>query len=302
MAMLPHGNWRVTGNMHANHGPGPEQYVLLNQWFKQYLAGEEQNIPATPPSRMEIKNGTAHFTVTPAQQERLKDVEIYYSYHPNPVTRFWNKANATHEGQTWSATIPVHAKLPLFAFALCRYELPEEQPLQSSSTKTFTLNSLEHTHIPSDIDLAAFKALPKTTLIDDFSHGMTNWGSGDKRSFTTYKFQDPTLDTAQDKKLAITLNLNEENPLLLGLNIDSKFNGAGNDLGSFHHGRKVTGKGPQTILLTPADFKNKDNKTLEWSKVSTFAITLTDDKTKQAIDFTTPNGSEALKRIELVNP
>jgi hypothetical protein len=55
-------------------------------------------------------------------------------------------------------------------------------------------------------------------------------------------------------------------------------------------------------LLTPADFKNKDNKTLEWSKVSTFAITLTDEKTKQAIDLTTPKGAEALKRIELVNP
>ncbi len=192
------------------------------------------------------------------------------------------------------------SEVPQPAFALCRYELPKEQPLQSSSTKTFTLNSLEHTHIPSDIDLAAFKALPKTTLIDDFSHGMANWGSGDKRSFTTYKFQDPELDTAQDKKLAITLNLNEETPLLLSLNFDSKFNRAGNDLGSFHHERKVTGKGPQTILLTPADFKNKDNKTLEWSKVSTFTISLTDDKTKQAIDLTSPEGSSLLKRIELV--
>jgi dienelactone hydrolase len=302
MAMLPHGNWRVTGNMHANHCPGPEQFVLLNQWFKQYLAGEEQNIPATPPSRMEIKNGTAHFTVTPAQQERLKDVEIYYSYHPNPITRFWNKANATHEGNTWSASIPAHAKLPLFAFALCRYELPEEQPLENSSTKTFTLNSLEHTHIPSDIDLAAFNALPKTTLIDDFSQGMSNWGSRDKRSFSTYKFQDPTLDTAQDKKLAITLNLDEANPLLLGLSVDSKFNGPGMDLGNFHYGRRATGSGPQTFFVNAADFKSKDNKTLEWSKISTLGINLTNEITKQAIDLTTPEGAKVLERIELVAP
>jgi hypothetical protein len=55
-------------------------------------------------------------------------------------------------------------------------------------------------------------------------------------------------------------------------------------------------------LLSPADFKNKDNKTLESSKISTLAITITEDKNKQAIDLKTPKGVEALKRIELVNP
>jgi hypothetical protein len=55
-------------------------------------------------------------------------------------------------------------------------------------------------------------------------------------------------------------------------------------------------------LPSPADFKNKDNKTFEWSKASTLAITLADDKIKQAIDLTTPKGSEVLERIELVNP
>ena len=45
MDLLPHDNWRVTGNMHANHGPGPEQWILLNHWFKQHLAGENKNIP-----------------------------------------------------------------------------------------------------------------------------------------------------------------------------------------------------------------------------------------------------------------
>ena len=54
-----------------------------------------------------------------------------------------------------------------------------------------------------------------------------------------------------------------------------------------------------TILLTPADFKKKDNKAIEWSKVSTFDITLTDDKTKQAIDLTSPEGSSLLKLIDL---
>ena len=300
MDLLPHDNWRVTGNMHANHGPGPEQWIMLTHWFKQHLTGIDQNIPATPPSTFKIEGNTAHFTVTPAQQERLKDVEIYYSYHPNAITRFWKKATANQEADTWKAAIPVHTKLPLYTFALCRYKLAEEQPLEKGSTKTFSLNSREYMHIPADIDLAAFGQLPKSGLIDDFSKSMANWSSRDGGSFKTYKFQDPELDTAPGNKLALTLNLQEGQDLLLGLGIDSKFNGHGKDIGNFNHGRKVSGKGPQTILLEAKDFNSKGDKPLEWSKISTFTISLTDAETKQRIQLATPEGARILKRIELV--
>ena len=299
--LLPHDKWRVTGNMHANHGPGPEQWVMLNQWFKQYLGDVEANIPATPSSSLKIEDKTARFTVTPAQQERLKEVEIYYSHHPNPITRFWKKAPATKEGSTWKAELPVHARLPLFTFALCRYQLPAEQPLEKGSTHTFAINSREHMHIPADIDLAAFDKLPKTGLVDDFSQGMENWGSRDQQSFATYKFQDPELATNGEKKLAITLDLPKGREILLGLGVDSKFNGHGNDLGNFNHGRKVGGEGLQTILLEPTDFKHKENKVLEWAKISTFTITLTDAQTKQKLNLASPDGLAILKRIELVD-
>ncbi len=308
MALLSHGNWRVTGNMHANHSPGPEQWVMLNQWFKQYLAGVEQNIPATPPSTFTIEKDTAHFTVTPAQQERLKDVEIYYSYAPNPITRFWKKAETTQQAGTWKAELPVYPKLPLYTFALCRYTLAAEQPLEKGSTKTFTLNSTEHTHIPADIDLAAFDNLPKSGLIDDFSNGMVNWSNRNQTNFKTYKFQDPELDTGPGNKLAITLNLKEGLDLLIGLAIESKFNGRGQDVGNFNHGRKVSGNGPQTILFEAKDFNKKGrtnskaNTPLEWSKISSFTIILTDAETKQKINLASLEGSEILKRIELVNP
>ena len=304
MELLPHDNWRVTGNMHANHGPGPEQWIMLTHWFKQHLAGIDQNIPATPPSTFKIEGNTAHFTVTPAQQERLQDVEIYYSYHPNAITRFWKKATPTtqtaNEANTWKAEIPVYPKLPLYTFALCRYKLAEEQPLERGTTKTFSLNSREYMHIPSDIDLAAFNDLPKSGLIDDFSKSMKNWSSRDQHSFKTYKFQDPELDTNPGNKLAVTLNLQEGQDLLLGLGIDSKFNGHGKDIGNFNNGRKVSGNGPQTILLEAKDFNGKGDKPLEWSKISTFTISLTDAETKQRIKLGSPEGAKILKRIELV--
>ncbi len=302
MDLLPHDNWRVTGNMHANHGPGPEQWIMLTHWFKQHLAGDEKNIPATPPSTFKIENNTAHFTVTPAQKERLKDVEIYYSYHPNAITRFWKKATTTEGSDTWKATIPVYSKLPLYTFALCRYKLAEEQPLERGSTKTFSINSYEHTHIPADIDLAAFKNLPKSSLVDDFSNGMVNWSSRDGANFKTYKFQDPQLDTTLGNKLAITLNIKEGQDVLLGVGLDSKFNGNGNDLGNFNYGTKISGHGPKTILLEAKDFKSKDDKALEWSKVSTFSITLTDAETKQRIKLAEPKNAGLLQRIELIKP
>lgn len=300
--LLPHDQWRVTGNMHANHNPGLEQWVMLNQWFRQYLEGADPNIPVTPPSRLEVKGSTAHFTVTPAQQDRLQDVEVYYSYHPNPITRFWKKANAYREGEAWRAEVPVHDQLPLFIFALCRYRLPAEQALENGRTSTFSLNSREHMHIPGDINLAAFDRLPKISLIDDFSKGLENWSSRDQSSITTYRFQDPELDTRLENKLAITLELTTGQDLLLGLGVDSKFNGPGMDLGHFHYGTKVSGDGPETILLETSAFKSNDNKALEWSKVSTFTITLTDAHTKEKIRLASPEGMAVLKRIELVGP
>lgn len=308
MDLLPHDNWRVSCNMHVGHRPGPEQWVMLDHWFKQHLAGVEQNIPATPPSTFKIEKDSAHFTVTPGQQERLVDVEIYYSYGPNPITRFWNKSEATKDAGTWKAELPVHPKLPLYTFAHCRYSLPAEQLLERGSTKTFALNSYEHTHIPGDIDLAAFVHLPKSGLIDDFSHGLTNWGKPRKGGLPTYKFQDPELDTSPGNKLAISLDLKPGQELLISLDADGKYNDPDNVIGKFRYERTVSGTGPQTILLEPRDFnkgkkrrgKIENDNPLEWSKITTFTITLTDVKTDRKINLARPEGAEVLKRIELV--
>tara|TARA_B110000285_G_scaffold108058_1_gene122756 strand:- start:6671 stop:6859 length:189 start_codon:yes stop_codon:yes gene_type:complete len=48
--------------------------------------------------------------------------------------------------------------------------------------------------------------------------------------------------------------------------------------------------------------KKENNKPLEWSKITSFAITLTDTKTKRKINLASPGGTEVLKRIELVKP
>ena len=120
-------------------------------------------------------------------------------------------------------------------------------------------------------------------------------------SFKTYKFQDPQLDTTPGNKLAITLNNKEGQDLLMGLGIDSKFNGHGKDLGNFNHGTQGQRQGtPDHPARGQGLQQQRRTKPLEWSKISTFTVTLTDAETKQRIQLATPEGARILKRIELV--
>ena len=114
MALVPHSDWRVSTNLHQNHGPGPEQWVMLNLWFDQYLKEIDQHIPVTPPSTFSVSDGVASFSVTPDDQDRLVATEIYFSYDPNPRTRFWERAQARQDGKTLSVTVPVFEDLPLY--------------------------------------------------------------------------------------------------------------------------------------------------------------------------------------------
>ena len=93
----------------------------------------------------------------------------------------------------------------------------------------------------------------------------------------------------------------------MSLDVDGRYNEPGIEIGKFNHTRNVSGNGPQTMLIETKDFKKarikkENNKPLEWSKITTFAITLTDTKTKRKINLASPTGAEVLKRIELVKP
>ncbi|WP_018969315.1 alpha/beta hydrolase family protein [Rubritalea marina] len=303
MDLLPHDHWRVSGNIHANHGPGPEQLVMVNQWFKQYLVGEEQHIPKTAQTTLDIKGGNATFKVTPDQPERLEALEIYYSYDPNSITRFWKSAEAVKQADgSYSATIAVHANLPIFSYALCRYSLPEEQVLERGSTKTLSINSTEQVYLPEDLDLAkGYAALKKTGLFDDFSAGLQNWSTRGHGSFKTYKFQDPELDRANDKVLQITLKLAKDQSILVGLGTDSKFLGNGRDQGNFHWGCRLNKEGNNVISIKNTDFNTKEDETLEWDRVVGFTLTLTDEKTKRKLNLEDPSNMKMLQRIELVD-
>ena len=213
-----------------NHGPGPEQWVLLNQWFSRYLKGEKAYLPRTPQSILEITDGEAVFTAVPKDLKNLQDVEIYYSYHPNSRTRFWKSAPAdlhlSNNRRHYTARFPAYPKLPIYAFALCRYKLDKVIPLQNGFTETIAVNSVEQIYEPKDLDLNAISNIPKTRLIDDFSKGTQNWATQNGSNLTGYIFQNPELECSDDLALCLTINPQGKD-LMLRLNSASRFLGHG---------------------------------------------------------------------------
>jgi hypothetical protein len=301
MALLKHREWRVSTNIHQNHGPGPEQWVLLNQWFNQYLKGIDQNIPVTPPSTFRVNANTATFAVTPVDQQRLVNTEIYFSYDPNARTRFWNRADAKRSAQCWLVDLPVHDDLPLYVFALCRYKLVQKQQLERGETSTFALNSVEQSVVPDEVNLEALAELPKTrTVFEDFRNGIQDWSTRDQRSIRTYKFQSPDLDRSNSKKLSLTIDPQGKR-LSLRLNAGSRFLRRQDNLGTFSCVRSVQGQGVQEILISRKDFKSADGRTLEWSKIATFDISMVDQETKATLDLTSKQGHAVLQLIKLVD-
>ncbi|MDA7902535.1 dienelactone hydrolase family protein [Mariniblastus sp.] len=305
MDLLQHQDWRVTTNIHQNHGPGPEQWATLNLWFEQYLKGIDQRIPATPSSTLKLNTSSfirsATFTVTPNDQDRLINTEIYYSYDPNSRTRFWIRANEKSAKGIWSTQVPLHADLPVYFFAICRYQLDKTQALERGETNTFVLNSEEQSFIPDSINLNSLESIADPNLIfEDFSKGSQDWSSRDQRSIKTYKFQNPKIDRSDNKKLSLQIDP-KGRQLALRLNVSSQFLSRENNLGSFSYTTRIAGDQPRELVISAGEFKSADNKKLEWSKIATFEVILIDDASRAKIDLTSPEGHAILKQIRLID-
>ena len=100
---------------------------MLDKWFDLHLKKDKTRIPATPLSELKINGNQAVFSVTPENKMNdLKEVEVYYSYDPNSITRFWKTAPATNQNGTWIAKIDHNPKVPFYVHAICRYSTGTE--------------------------------------------------------------------------------------------------------------------------------------------------------------------------------
>jgi len=299
--LVKHKNWRVSSNIHANHGPDHEQWIMLNKWFDHYLKGTGAALPQTPASTFKINAEHALLNVTPDDIKNVINTEIYYSYDPNAVTRFWNKAKAVQNGNSWSAKIALKKNLPLYTFAICRYKDSKTRKVQRGETNTFTLNSLEHIHMPSDFDIAALdKIKSDNKIFDDFSNGLQDWQIRKYHGLSTYKFQNPELKIKDSQKLKITLN-SKSKDLYFIASIDGKFLRPQKSSGTFTAIKKVSKGGEQVLTLSLNDFKSKDGKKASWAKIATFRLQLKETDAKMNMNLKEEEWLTYLKKIEIID-
>ena len=300
MELVPHPDWRVSTNQHVNHGPGPEQWVMLNLWFDRYLKGKSVAIPRTPVSRLEESEAKHRFVVLPDQQESLVSVDIYYSHDPNSRTRFWERAEAIMKGRSYSAEIPVHAGLPTFAFAHCRYRLKQPVQLQRGQTDVYGLNSLETILLPERLEWSAMEDLSETRVVlNDLSMEMKDWSSRDGRTIATYKLQSPRIKTSAASALRVEVDP-KGRELLVRLRASGKFLDHRKRQGDFVCTTSVGGDSVQRIDFTRSDFVGEAGSEIDFGRVATLEITLIDKNSRDTLALFSQEGPSFLRRIELI--
>ena len=108
------------------------------------------------------------------------------------------------------------------------------------------------------------------------------------------------IDRSNEKVLAFTIDPQGKDHTLR-LRLGSSFLSRENNLGNFTYNTKISGKGPQQVLINRKDFKSEKDKELEWAKIATFNVTLVDHTQRKPIKLTDPETHSILKRIELIN-
>ena len=299
--LLNHSDWRVSSNVHQNHGPGNEQWVLLNLWFEKYLQGKEIKIPQTPSTDLSVKGSVATFTFTPENKESLESTNIYYSYDPNSRTRFWIHAKSNSDQLKQSVDIPIHKNLPLYVFASCRYRLNKAIQLERGSASFFTINSDEKWIIPKEVNLGELKNISKETdLFEDFKNGTRDWSSRDNFSIKTYKFQSPLAKFSENKSLCLLIDPKDKD-LVVTIRLESKFLSRENNIGNFSHTQKVQGEGLKEIIVPKEAFKTSSDRKIEWSKIATMEISMMNMENKQRINLTSSGEDGYLKSIKFTD-
>ena len=291
----------MSSNVHQNHGPGNEQWVLLNLWFEKYLQGKEIKIPQTPSTDLSVKGSVATFTFTPENKESLESTNIYYSYDPNSRTRFWIHAKSNSDQLKQSVDIPIHKNLPLYVFASCRYRLNKAIQLERGSASFFTINSDEKWIIPEEVNLGKLKNISKETdIFENFKNGTRDWSSRDNFSIKTYKFQSPLAKFSENKNLCLLIDPQGQK-ISVTIRLESKFLSRENNIGDFSYTQKVQGDGPKEIVVPKEAFKSSSDRKIEWSKIATMEVSMMNMENKQRINLTSSGEDGYLKSIKFTD-
>lgn len=270
-------DWRITSSPHHNHQDTENYEVATQLWFDQHLKNSFE-LPETPSTKLTLQtnDGVPTFTIKPDNSSKIIAVDVFYTQqgetdvlkndHLNSINRFWYHGKAKNENGTWKATTPVLGiDKPLWVYANITYALDNTVTgagyyYRTYSAKSFTLSSLITITSPQDLKSAGVKAsLKNSTIIESFS------GDWQKEWFSyrptiwpikTHKLYNPQWAAPENARLSIDIQTQQANTLIIGL--DSHISAT----------ELKGGAEWQTIILTPADFKNIQGLTrVDWKNI-----------------------------------
>ncbi|MFK7820243.1 MAG: dienelactone hydrolase family protein [Planctomycetaceae bacterium] len=274
--------WQVTCSPHHNHQDTPAYEVATQLWMDQHLKHTFE-FPTTPETRLSLANqdGVPTFSVVADASRKILSVDVFYTQHgkanevpadhEDTLTRFWHHAKPTQTNGTWTAALPLSTTdQPLWAYANITYALDE--PITGAgyyygiySAKSFNVSSLLTMTPADELRAANVKATRKPSRIIEtftgnweklwFNYRAPTWAK------TTHKLRDETWKAPPEVNLAIDVQSDEANTLVLKLDnhaTEIKLRG-GNDW--------------QSIVLRPADFTNAEGEALEsWETVRSLKL------------------------------
>lgn len=279
--LIPHKNTLYSFTPHMNHRFTPEFAVARPLWMDQFLKGSF-TFPRTPESKLVLtdEDGIPLLQVTPDTSIPIERVQLLYSVDPDPQARFWRTAEATKDGNLWTAKLPIlNVDQPLFTFANVYYKIPQSASApQSEPTDILAISSMLYTASPDDLRRAGAKATDtRRSLIDDFSHGWEDWYTLSANNphhweYSTRKLNDPKWRGQPDEKLTLEVHAESENELVIVLteNFFRSYRGKSQE---FVAVVKLSGGKPDTVSLSPDDFTTATGENLSsWENVDLLSL------------------------------
>ncbi len=219
-------NWAHIGSQrvafaispHLNHRHEAAAAFDGDLWFEEYLKGSIK-LPETPSFQVELKgaNDLPVATLKPDAPETIDRALIFYSIDPNGQFRFWRSAQATRNGNTWTAELPlISREMPLFCMANVYYQFPNIHlvgpPWASNPDKDFLLSSKLVGFETDQVKTAGVKATDcaERLIQADFAN-LQDWYELEKNNpqwhqIVTRKIKDPKWRGPNGSELAMDVN------------------------------------------------------------------------------------------------
>ena len=190
-------------------------------WLEKYVLGKDVFWPAHPQAEIKLDaEGVPELIVTPANPERVQNVEIYYSLkNPVWISRAWRDTASVKKGNAWVSKMPVlNVDDSLFSYANVIYDTTVVVSTDFNAAIPAKLGAAKATDTPSD----------HLSSVDDVTNGWTDVAEvegvhsikgfravNNQKGTTTEKLSDPKWQAPANTQLGFKFYCTEPQTLVL---------------------------------------------------------------------------------------